>query len=1010
MRRSQSTDSMKGTTLDRLVAAGVFIYALILYVLTVAPTVSFWDPGEFIAVAYRLEVGHPPGAPFYALLGRLFAVVLGPVIGLFQEEGHIAVAVNLVSVLASALTVLLTHLIIVRLVRIWQGPPEAWGALERLAALGGGVVGACAFAATDSFWFNAVEAEVYALSMFFTAVVVWLALRWRDEKMAEEAALRAVGQHPFGLASDRYLVLIAYLFGLAIGVHLLNLLALFFIALIVFFVEFESEAWPASRRWLGIVATGAVSTLAFFLIYPGIIQGLPSLAEASSGLALIAVAAALVGAVRVTQRRRMPVANLLALAVMMVVLGYSTYALILIRSIADPPIDENDPETIEAFVSYLKREQYGATPLLKGPTFDNRTGQVDDRSGREVFFPRRWSPMPQHERVYAQYGSDWEFFRKYQLGHMYFRYFMWQFAGRASDLQDASWTLGLKDAKHRILEYLTVLKLKGEPPTEATPSELPAEATPSERAGRTVYYGLPLLLGLIGLAFHVVRDWRRAFAVAVLFFVTGIGIILYLNQTPIEPRERDYSYVGSFFAFSLWIGIGATGLIALAGEALAEGGKGARAQLAGSGAAAAALFAAVPLLMVTQNFDAHDRSGNYVAPDFAYNMLQSVAPNAILFTNGDNDTFPLWYLQEVEGLRTDVRVANLSLLQTDWYILQLKNQRSRESAPVPMRLTDEQIRGIRPVEWRPREISLPVQGLPEETLAQLGRPENLPDSMTWRLEGRRLGEDFYVLYVNDLVVLSILEAVAADNWERPVYFATTTASDAQLGLEPFLQNEGLANRIVPIKAETAEGRVVPDILTERLEGFRLRRLDDPSVYFDQNARGMIDNYRTAVFAPAARRLAQLGHEPEARRLLERLEREVPFEIVTPTFASLYLLAGAYEALGDAERVLALMRRAEPHALELLGTPGEQNFDLGLRFYRVIQTFYLELGAFEAASAFSAQVAEALGDGNLYQSPEELRRIYEAVPDEMESDEMAPDEMESEAGIEAVPDETVPDEG
>ena len=423
---------MNRRSVDRLVAAFVFAYALVVYILTVAPTTSFWDAGEFIAIANRLQVSHPPGAPFYMLVGRLFSM--------FVPTEYVALSVNLVSVFSSAFTVLLTHLIIVRLIRIWQGDEEVRTPVQRSVALAGGVIGSLTFAVTDSFWFNAVEAEVYALSMLFTAVVVWLILRWRDQAIHEEAAY-AGGQHPFGLSANRILILIAYLFGLAIGVHLLNLLAVFFIALIVFFEEFEKPDWSPARLWQGIIIAGLVSSAVFLVIYPGIVQVLPDLAGKSGSpvLFIFFVIFAVVGAIYYTHKKAMPAANLLVLSLAVVLIGYSTYALIFIRSATDPPIDENDPETTEAIVSYLKREQYGQTPLLRGATFNDRTMTIDE----ETLFPRRHSMQPAHMRVYAQYDSDWEFFWDYQVGHMYMRYFLWNFAGRESDVQDAPALTGI---------------------------------------------------------------------------------------------------------------------------------------------------------------------------------------------------------------------------------------------------------------------------------------------------------------------------------------------------------------------------------------------------------------------------------------------------------------------------------------------------------------------------------------------------------------------------------------
>ena len=952
---------MTGKLTDRLVAAAVFAYALVVYLATMAETSPFWDSGEFIAISNGLQVSHPPGAPFYMLVGRLFAMAAPLFSGLSPEP--VAFAVNLVSVLCSALTVLLTHLVVLRLVRIWTGHPDAWTPAQRVGANAGGVVGALAFAVTDSFWFNAVEAEVYAMSMLFTALVVWLALVWRDATRAEEAELARRGQHPFGLASDRYLVAIAYLFGLAIGVHLLNVLTLFFLALIVFFQKVERADWDTAARVKGIAVTAVVSVVAFGFIYPGVVQILPTLAGASGAptLFLLVVVALLVGAVWWTQKNGRPILNLIALVVTTVMIGYSSYALIFVRSAADPPIDENDPETAEAIVSYLKREQYGSTPLLTGASYNDRTRVVDV----EKAFPRRHSSSPPHARVYQQYDSDWDYFWEYQLGHMYGRYFMWQFAGKASDVQDAAWISGVSDR----------------------PGTGP---TPSERAGQNTYFFLPLLLGLIGLAVHVQRDWRRALAVGVLFLVTGVGIIVYLNQTPFQPRERDYSYVASFFAFSLWIGIGATGLVELVTDAVR--GRGAALQRVAGLAVAAALFLAVPGLMAAQNWDDHDRSGRRIATDFARNLLESTAPDAILFTNGDNDTFPLWYLQEVEGVRRDVRVVNLSLLNTPWYIRQLRDQASRESAPVPMSVTDADIAGISgPIDQRPTgrlaptaigeiDATLPVDRRAFSDVAVAGRVDSVPSAMTWRLRGAPLGPGQSVLYTADLAVLDILQQVAEGAWERPVYFASTVAQSSELGLQPYFQNEGLARRVVPVDRGTddPDGALVPEVALRRLAKFRFRGLSDPDVYHDQNARNMADGYRVR-FGSIAARLAEQGRPEVARQLLDRLQGQVPTSVIPASLGSLLTLAEAYEQAGDPAAASALMAEGEQVALDLLRrAQSTEARDTAMEFVQYVQTTYVLGGDYDAASAFSGRIAEVLGNEAVRRSPAEIRQETEAL--------------------------------
>jgi len=954
---------MNANRTDRIVAALVFIYSLVLYLLTVAPATSFWDSGEFIAIANRLQVSHPPGAPFYMLVGRLFSM--------FVPTEFVAIAVNLVSVLASALTVLLLHLVIVRLIREWQGAPSTWSPLDRLVALAGGVVGACTFAVTDSFWFNAVEAEVYALSMLFTALVVWLILKWREEAALEEERLTG-GQHRFGLATNRYLILIAYLFGLAIGVHLLNLLAIFFIALIVFYIEFENPEWDTRKRWMGIVATGVISSVAFLVVYPGIVQWLPGVIGGSSAPALgtLALFGLLAFGIWWSQSRGMQAMNIIMICVTVVLIGYSSYALIFIRSAANPPIDENDPETVEAIVSYLKREQYGETPILKGYTYDNQMGNLDTR--REKWFPRRHSQDPNHMRAYSQYNSDGEFFWSYQVGHMYVRYFLWNFVGRASDIQDAPAITGFSDAETS--QYLY--------------------QTPSEEASRNAYYGLPLLLGLIGAAFHFMRDWRRAFAVLVLFLVTGVGIILYLNQTPFQPRERDYAYVASFFAFSIWVGIGATGLLRLAADQLAERLK-PEALRHSLSVVAGAIFVAVPLLMMVVNYDDHDRSGRYVAGDYAYNMLIGLEEDAIIFTNGDNDTFPLWYLQEVEGVRQDVRVTNLSLLNTPWYIKQLKNQASRDSEPLPISLPEDVIDDLEIIRWEPRELELPVnrQALfGGSEMAEFIQDEDsslIESPMRWYLEGRPFSQDISLLYGADQAALNILLTNAQQNWKRPIYFAVTVAPSGQLGLnEPseggsFFQLEGQAYRVVPIRHREQLGRVVPDITPEKLKLFRFTGLNDQEVYFDENIRRMVDNYRN-IYSHTAESLARAGRADEGLELLDWFMEQVPFETIPGDETSFAFMAQAYAVLGETEKSAALWKQAEPlvlHRLErALAANSNNQMARVARFIEIIQGAYLETEDFQAYADFTNRIGEAIGDSTYRQTAEEVEALYNAMRD------------------------------
>ncbi len=944
---------MNRKRIDRLTAGLVFLWALGLYLATVAPTVSFWDPGERIASVYTLQVMHPPGAPFYLLLGRLFSM-------LAPSQETVALAVNLLSVLASAGTVLLTHLIIVRLVRRWQDAPAERTTSQHVVALTSGVVGAVTFSVSDSFWFNAGIAEVYALSTFFTAMVVWLVLRWSDAARTEEAQLGG-GRHLFQLDANRYLVLIAFLFGVAIGVHLLSLLAFFFVAFIVFFTEFDREEWTQRQRWLRIVGAGAVASALFFAIYPGIIVGLPKVFKAAGApfITALVLALGLGYGIYATHKRGMSVANLAFMCVTVIFIGYASYALVFVRSATDPPIDMNDPDTIEKFISYLEREQYGSTPLLQGTTFNDETGQVNTRDGETTLFPRRHSVDPQHWQVYKRYDSDLEFFLDYQIGYMYVRYFLWNFSGRASDVQGAPWMTGIPAFDQHVKPASTL-------------------QTPSEKESRNAYFALPLLLGLFGAFYHFSRDWRRALSVFVLFFITGIGIIIYLNQTPMQPRERHYSYVGSFFAFSLWVGIGAGGIAQLAYESLQDTLSGS-AQMASMLGAGLLVFLAVPGWMTLENYGDHDRSENYVPRDYAHNMLTSVEENGILFTNGDNDTYPLWYLQTVEGVRRDVRVVNLSLLNTKWYVRQLKNEAAYESEPLPITLSEDQIDDLGYQQWKPKQMKLPVN--PNELRPKIGA--YLPDSadasllespMTWKLQGRPFRQNTRILQTADVVSYNMLRTIARNGWERPYYFAVTVARSGQLGLKNYFQLEGQAYRVLPIKHDQPLGRVIPGLTDQRLSQFRFTNLADSTVYYNQNARRMVDGYRLH-FSHTADRMGRMGHSEAANQLLTDFTTDVPFSTIPADMQTLFFTAEAYRTLGNETKVAGLLEDAQPLVLNQLRTASSRRqFSRALQYAGRIRSSYLSTNQTEATEAFDQKIDEVLANAP-YRVPARIRRAY-----------------------------------
>jgi len=658
-----------------LFALLVSLSGFLIYLRTVAPTTSLWDCGEFIACSYILGVPHPPGAPLYLLLGRLFTMIP------FAKD--IGLRVNMISVIASTFTVLFTYLIIVRLIKTWRSTPKTGG--DWLILYLSGMVGALVFAFTDSQWFNAVEAEVYAISMFFTSAVVWLIMVWAEKS-----------DHP---TSDRYLVMIGYCIGLAIGVHLLNILTLPFVFLIIYFKKFKIQSiWKFMASGLlglitllGLMAAGGffklsilgllihigihyyylkkqsreekeqhpyfrlaltmgIGFLIFLTIYPGIIKGIPVLTNQYGFGILGLTILVLMGLIIFSMIYRKRTWLLASMILFLMIMGYSTYTTIFIRSGMDPAIDENDPETTERMVKYLNREQYGSWSVLP-----RRYPNIP----RKLEFQKRF---PQKSYAFHDFSKQMRFFWNYQLKKMYIRYFGWQFIGKGKELDDDG----------NIKANLSLFGL----------------------------YGLPFLIGLLGMIYHFSRDWKRAFSILSLFIMTGLAIVVYLNQPDPQPRERDYVYVASFFAFSLWIGIGSASLLDKINHGLETHRPLKHTIMV---LLSLLLLGLIPLVLMT-NFNSHNRKGNWMATNFAENLLNTCEPNSILFTNGDNDTFPLWFVQEVNNVRKDIRVVNLSLLNTDWYIKQL-----RDIPPeIPIHLKDETIDKIRLIPWKEKNVIIRV--------------------------------------------------------------------------------------------------------------------------------------------------------------------------------------------------------------------------------------------------------------------------------------------------------------
>ena len=775
-----------------MIAAIIFLITFVIYFDTMAPTVSYWDCGEFIAVSHTLGVPHPPGSPFFLLLGRIFSMIP------FNED--IAFRVNIISPIVSALAVMLLYLTIVKIVTHWRGKVE--NLTDVLIVFGGASVGALTFAFTDSHWFNAVEAEVYAFSTFFTAIVVWLILLWNEK--ADQSG------------HERYILIIAYMIGLATGLHLLNLLTIPFVTLIIYFRKYKLE-------WQSFSITVIITAIIFFVIHNGIIKGLPKMAAGFLGvsgtaLLILSVFGLMVWAIMNKQ-------NLLSIAatsVVLILIGYSTYTLIYIRSNQDPTIDENDPETVKAMISYLEREQYGSVGQ-----FPRRFNGL--RKMYEVAGPPRGENRTYTARQKAQYrktdlDKQWDFFWDYQIKKMYNRYFLWQFAGRGPSTEQGVTPMG---------------------------------ANSREDGVDWTQFGLPLalILGLLGMVYQGIKDQKMSFSIMSLFLLTGYAVILYLNQDDPQPRERDYSYVGSFFAFSIWIGAG----VAAVGEFIQSkiSNKEISTRVISITLALSILF--VPGVMLSVNYHSHDRSGNYVAWDYSYNILQSVGPNGILFTNGDNDTFPLWYLQEVENVRKDVAVVNLSLLNTPWYIKQWKEARPDETKFI--NLTDKKVDEITSqlTRWEERKMQVPVKN----------DPENNEGYIEWTLKPTFAGQ---ALRVQDVMILKIIKDAG---WEVPIYFAVTVSQSNRIGLDPYLDMQGLTFQLKSHKTSPVDQDMMyKNLMTqigpddwlsgftmagfnsqndngytnwsrEYQPGYMFRNLGNKETYYNDQVIRLLQNYRSA---------------------------------------------------------------------------------------------------------------------------------------------------------------------
>ncbi|MCU7493038.1 MAG: DUF2723 domain-containing protein [Ignavibacteria bacterium] len=941
---------MKNKLVYRITGAVVFLISFVQFVLTAQPSVSFWDCGEFTAAAYSLQVPHPPGAPFFSIVGRFFSML--PFFG-----SNVGFRVNMVSVLASAFAVLFLYLIAVKLIENFRGKKPA-NLGDLLITCLAAAIGALSFSFSDTFWFNGVESEVYASSTFLFACITWLIMVWNDK--ADE------------IGNEKYLIMIAYLVGISMGVHLMSVLAVVPVIMVVVFRKYVQDEemlkktgyiflahsaivllvavalWAAQKDttppspdqykefdshfvwtmigisvlimgifWKKLFTRNSIYTALIFggiglmLCYPGVVKKIPALPLMFGGdnintdvfiIALVVVA--LVGIVYWAVKNNKPTVNLAALSMLFVIIGFTSYAMVIIRANQHPPMNENEPNDFPELVSYLNREQYGDFPEFK----------------------RRFATEPHQMVVYNNYSSDLDFLWKYQMDHMFHRYLAWNFIGRQGWDQDMDYTW-------------------------------------------KQLFGIPFLIGLLGIYYHFKKDWKMAAVFMVMFIFQGYLTAFYQNQQEPQPRERDYFYVGAFFVYSIWIGLGIRGLVDMLQEKVKS--PSAAKGLAYGVLALGIIF--IPFNMARANWFTHDRSRNWVPWDYSYNMLQSCAPNAILFTNGDNDTFPLWYLQDVEGIRRDVRIANLSLLNTQWYIKQLKNTEPYGAAKVAMTLTDPMIDDLQPVRWDPQMVSLPV---PQDVMQQYmtKSPQyggmsfvekyGMADSsvvksgkLTYRMDNTLQYGDVKAIRIQDILVRDIVQA---NNWKRPIYFAVTCSEDSKIGLQNNLIMEGLAFRLVPVKARPNSEFVDENIMKANLfnqdngyskdykPGFKLRGLNDKGIFFDDNHERLTQNYRNSYLRLAVYYIYNAQNKQMAVQTLDMMEKKMPSEVIKMPYQMMYQTSNLYYAAGAMDRYRKIAGELEPIARKQLE---ENPNDVSSYYnpYRMLTDIYANLKEYDKAA-------------------------------------------------------------
>jgi hypothetical protein len=944
----------------------VFLIATTTYVLTLEPSASFWDCGEFIASAYKMQVVHQPGAPLFLMIERMFSLLA------FGDKTKIAYFMNFGSAVASGATILFLFWSITALAKkVLVKAGDVVSSSQLISIMGAGAVGALAYTFSDSFWFSAVESEVYALSSLFTAIVFWGILKW--EAVADEPK------------ADRWLLFIAYIMGLSIGIHLLNLLT---IPAIAFVYYFKRTKQPSTK---GVFITFGVGVLILAIVQYGIIQYLIKFGAYfdlffvntlglgfGSGVLFFAilVIGSLVWGILYSIKHQKRVLNLSLLATSLIIFGYASFAMILIRAQAKPNLNNSDPDNAFSFLSYLNREQYGDRPLLFGPNYNSIPKYKDDGSApifvetgksyrkgstkyeisgtktkriyeenvgfpdsirrlqHEVLFPRMYSDEQRHidyykdlmgfdENHFASFADNFSFFMRHQVGFMYMRYFLWNFAGRQNQeqgqgsLYEGQWISGIKAIDSKLY---------------GNQDNLPPSIKDSSSYNR--FYFLPLILGLLGALWHFKRHQKDAGIVGLLFFFTGLAIVIYLNQKPLEPRERDYAYVGSFYAFAIWIGLGVLALKEWVFDRLNK-------KTAALSATVLGLFMA-PVLMAKDGWDDHDRSTKTVTRDIAISYLESCAPNAILFTYGDNDTYPLWYAQEVEGIRPDIRLVNLSLFDTDWYIDGML-RKVHKSDPLPLSMKQSQyVSGVRDVMYfkdmgikEPIEVKQIVDLLlsdeaDDQIDLQDGTKTNFVPTKNFKLtvnadaviHSNTLPDSLRAKIVPEMDwtynkgyvtkgTLAMLDILANNNWKRPIYFASTVPSDQFNGLDKYLYSEGLALRLLPLDPKLhgeADQAVNLDPLYDHvMNKFKWGNIKYAK-YLDIQSTDDISIFNN-LFNSLTTALIKAGRIEQAKKVMQRYDEVMPTKIYSIRMAmSIPTTAENLYRLGETSRANALITK------------------------------------------------------------------------------------------------------